>query len=59
MTEESSSEEFRDIDRIKENFLYPIGHYYGEFTPENLVFNSQSATVRPTSILSLQSRSKW
>ncbi len=27
MTEESKN--------IKEEFLYPIGNYYGEFTPEN------------------------
>jgi cephalosporin-C deacetylase-like acetyl esterase len=32
MTEESKE--------IKESFLYPIGNYYGEFTPENLVFNA-------------------
>ena len=32
MTEES--------DNIKEKFLYPIGNYYGEFTPQNLVFNA-------------------
>ena len=24
----------------KENFLYPIGRYRGEFTPEQLTFNS-------------------
>ena len=24
----------------KNNFLYPKRRYYGEFTPENLVFNS-------------------
>ena len=32
MTEESKN--------IKEEFLYPIGNYYGEFTPEKLVFNA-------------------
>ncbi|MDJ0531401.1 MAG: hypothetical protein QNJ70_02705 [Xenococcaceae cyanobacterium MO_207.B15] len=32
MTEESK--------HIKEEFLYPIGNYYGDFTPENLVFNA-------------------
>ena len=25
---------------IKEQFLYSIGNYYGEFTPGNLVFNA-------------------
>ncbi len=30
-------EEFKDI---QEQFLYPIGNYYGEFTPEKLVFNA-------------------
>ena len=25
---------------IKEQFLYPMGNYHGEFTPENLVFNA-------------------
>lgn len=24
----------------RDNFLYPRSRYYGEFTPENLVFNS-------------------
>ena len=32
MTEESNN--------IKESFLYPIGKYYGEFSPETLVFNA-------------------
>ena len=32
MTEESQ--------QIEESFLYPIGKYYGEFTPGNLVFNA-------------------
>ena len=30
----------RDCKNIKENFLYPLGNYHGEFTPINLVFNS-------------------
>ncbi len=25
---------------IKDQFLYPMGNYHGEFTPENLVFNA-------------------
>lgn len=24
----------------KENFLFPVGKYYGKFTPENLVLNA-------------------
>lgn len=32
MTEEFSN--------IEEQFLYPMGNYYGEFTPQNLVFNA-------------------
>ena len=34
------TEESQDIDRLKESFLYPIGNYYGEFSPEKLVFNA-------------------
>lgn len=29
-----------EAEKLKESFLYPIGNYYGEFTPENLVFNA-------------------
>jgi hypothetical protein len=29
-----------DRDNDKDRFLYPSGKYYGEFTPENLVFNA-------------------
>lgn len=32
MSEESSN--------IEEQLLYPISHYYGDFTPQNLVFNA-------------------
>lgn len=28
------------MDSDKERFLYPIGKYYGQFTPENLVFDA-------------------
>ena len=31
------TEEFHNT---KENFLYPIENYRGEFTPQNLVFNA-------------------
>lgn len=29
-----------NTDKSKEGFLYPIGHYRGEFTPEHLAFNA-------------------
>jgi len=29
-----------NIDKSKEQFLYPIGRYRGEFTPEHLAFNA-------------------
>lgn len=29
-----------DYSQKKEEFLYPRSKYYGEFTPENLVFNA-------------------
>ena len=29
-----------ESDKTKEEFLYPTGKYYGEFTPQNLVFNA-------------------
>ncbi|WP_036476834.1 hypothetical protein, partial [Myxosarcina sp. GI1] len=28
------------LNRDQENFLNPIGNYYGEFTPQNLAFNA-------------------
>ncbi len=34
------TEELDNIEKIKEEFLYPIGNYYGKFSPQNLVFNS-------------------
>ncbi len=27
-------------ENLKDQFLYPTGKYYGEFTPQNLVFNA-------------------
>ena len=30
----------QDSKNIKESFLYPLGNYYGEFTPQNLAFNA-------------------
>ncbi len=29
-----------DYDKIRDIFLCPIGNYYGEFTPQKLIFNS-------------------
>jgi len=29
-----------DSKNIKDNFLFPLGNYHGEFTPANLAFNS-------------------
>ncbi|MGB5715321.1 MAG: hypothetical protein WBM44_30965 [Waterburya sp.] len=29
-----------EFNKIKESFLYPIGNYQGEFTPQNLAFNA-------------------
>ncbi|ELS04309.1 hypothetical protein Xen7305DRAFT_00040380 [Xenococcus sp. PCC 7305] len=52
MTEESES--------TKENFLYPTSKYYGEFTPQNLVFNSnlQQFAQTVSYICSLESNGK-
>lgn len=30
----------QDLKNIKDNFLYPTGCYYGEFTPQNFTFNA-------------------
>lgn len=30
----------QDSKDIKESFLYPLGNYHGEFSPQNLAFNS-------------------
>lgn len=29
-----------DSDKERDKFLYPVGHYRGEFTPEHLAFNA-------------------
>lgn len=44
----------------KDNFLYPIGRYHGEFTPENLVFNAnlQEFAQRASYVCSLESNGK-
>ncbi|WP_019508018.1 hypothetical protein [Pleurocapsa sp. PCC 7319] len=34
------TENSQNIDNLKEEFLYPIGNYRGEFNPENLAFNA-------------------
>lgn len=37
MEDKTMTEESRNS---KEEFLYPISNYYGEFTPEKMVFNA-------------------
>lgn len=29
-----------ESNNIEDRLLYPISHYYGDFTPQNLVFNA-------------------
>lgn len=51
----------RQTDRIDKNqFLYPSDRYYGQFSPENLVFsaNLQEFTQRASYIYNLQSSGK-
>jgi hypothetical protein len=47
-------------DNHKEQFLYPIAHYHGKFTPENLAFNAnlQEFTQRIGYICALESSGK-
>jgi hypothetical protein len=49
-----------DNDSDKYRFLYPIGKYYGEFTPENLVFdaNLQEFAQRVSYLCSLETSGK-
>lgn len=44
----------------KDNFLYPTGRYYGEFTPEKLLFdaNLQEFSHRVTIICALENGGK-
>jgi hypothetical protein len=44
----------------KDNFLYPRSSYYGEFTPENLVFNAnlQEFTTKVSYICNLETAGK-
>jgi hypothetical protein len=44
----------------KDNFLYPRSAYYGEFTPENLVFNAnlQEFTTKISFICNLETAGK-
>ncbi|MBV6621967.1 MAG: hypothetical protein KI793_03270 [Rivularia sp. (in: Bacteria)] len=44
----------------KENFLYPISSYYGQFKPENLVFNAnlQEFAQKVGYIVNLQTSGK-
>ena len=34
------TENSQNINNLKNQFLYPIGNYRGEFSPENLAFNA-------------------
>jgi hypothetical protein len=47
-------------DNENEKFLYPIGKYYGEFTPENLAFNAnlQEFAQRVSYLCALESNGK-
>ena len=49
-----------DDSKTKEEFLYPRGKYYGEFTPENLVFdaNLQEFAQRISYICNLENNGK-
>ena len=44
----------------KENFLYPIGNYQGEFTPSKLIFNAnlQEFAQRVGYVCGLESNNK-
>ena len=47
-------------DNENEKFLYPIGKYHGEFTPENLAFNAnlQEFAQRVSYLCALESNGK-
>jgi cephalosporin-C deacetylase-like acetyl esterase len=47
-------------DSDKDRFLYPIGKYYGEFTPENLAFdaNIQEFAQRVSYLCGLETNGK-
>ncbi|NET32320.1 MAG: hypothetical protein F6K19_09975 [Cyanothece sp. SIO1E1] len=36
----SSDDSKNKTEDLKDQFLYPLGGYHGEFTPENLAFNA-------------------
>lgn len=40
MSEKPAPSPFEPSPQGKEAFLYPLGRYYGKFTPENLAFNA-------------------
>ncbi len=52
--------EKQDNNHKKNKFLYPIGKYYGEFTPENLAFNAnlQEFAQRVSYLCALESNGK-
>lgn len=47
-------------DQSKERFLYPLGKYYGKFTPQNLAFNAnlQEFAQRVSYLCNLESNGK-
>jgi len=49
-----------DTQNTKEEFLYPIGNYYGEFSPERLIFNAnlQEFSHKVSYLCALQSNGK-
>jgi hypothetical protein len=40
MSEQSQDNSNNNNNRDKERFLYPLGKYYGEFSPSKLAFNA-------------------
>lgn len=50
----------KESKNVKEEFLYPIGNYYGEFTPEKMVFNAnlQQFAQRVVYLCSLEANGK-
>ncbi len=60
MENENENENEIKNNNVKENFLYPIGNYQGEFTPSNIVFNAnlQEFAQRVSYICGLESNNK-
>jgi len=49
-----------DISPSKKDFLFPIGNYHGEFSPENLIFNAnlQEFAQKVSYLCALESNGK-